>query len=145
MPVATERQRQAALLADLLYFSIDGISDRMVQRYQRGGSFERSYRNMQELVRYRNQQGRQRPLIEWKYVLFRWNDHRRTINRAVALARQAGVDAISFWPATIPITGRSWRYRLGGHARRIGDASWKGRELRLTAEQHDKPPFLDGS
>ena len=44
-----------------------------------------SVEDMKALVDYRNAKGLARPLIEWKYLLFNWNDHRRTIERAIEL------------------------------------------------------------
>ena len=70
------------------------------------------------------------PILEWKYLLFNWNDRRETIERAIELAKEAGVDAISFWPTSNPFWGISWRYRLG-LLNHVGVKSWKGREVDL--------------
>jgi hypothetical protein len=69
-------------------------------------------------------------VIEWKYLLFNWNDHRAATDRAIEMAREAGVDIISFWPTCNPFFGMSLRYRLG-LLNHIGVKSWKGRELDL--------------
>jgi hypothetical protein len=63
-------------------------------------------------------------------LLFNWNDRRKTIERAIEMAKEAGVDAISFWPTTNPFYGFSYRYRLG-FLNDIGVGTWKGRELDL--------------
>ena len=125
-----ERQ-EAALLLDGIHFSIDGVTDRMVRKYQKGGSFAAAYRNMAELVASRDSKGLRRPRIEWKYVLFRWNDKERHVRMAVELAKQAKVDVISFWPARSPVYGISWRYHVRGYFGNIGRPSWKGREVVL--------------
>ena len=45
--------------------------------------------------------------------LFNWNDHPKTIQRAIEMAKEIGVDIISFWPTDNPFYGMSWRYHLG--------------------------------
>jgi pyruvate-formate lyase-activating enzyme len=133
IPLDTDEKREGALLADVIYFSIDGTTDAMVRRYQCGGSFVKAYANMRDLVRWRDGKGRERPLIEWKYVVFNWNDRPDSARRAVELARQAGVDVISFWPTTVPYFGASWRYRWSPFWKTVGQPSWKGREVVLRA------------
>jgi hypothetical protein len=54
------------------------------------------------------------------------------IKRAVEMAREAGVDAISFWPTNNPFYGFSFRYRLG-MLNGVGVKNWKGREVDLRA------------
>jgi hypothetical protein len=124
-------KREAALMLDHIYFSIDGINNNVLRKYQRNGSFEKSYNNMKDLVKYRNFKELNKPIIEWKYVLFNWNDKKDMILKAMKLGEQAGVDVISFWPTKRPIYGISWRYYLGKFFDTIGHKSWKGRELNL--------------
>jgi len=126
----SDAKREAAMSASHLFFSIAGVDDEMLKKYEKLGSFEKAYQNMKSLVDYRNAKGFSRPLIEWKYLLFNWNDRRRTIERAIEMAREAHVDAISFWPTNNPYYGFSWRYRLG-MLNHVGDATWKGREVDL--------------
>ncbi len=106
----SDEKRQAAMHVDDVLFSIDGISTAMVRRYQRGGDFDRAYRNLAGLVRYRDARGLARPRIQWKYVLFRWNDRPCHARRAIELARDAGADAIQFVFARTPVYGISWRF-----------------------------------
>jgi uncharacterized Fe-S cluster-containing radical SAM superfamily protein len=126
----TDAKREAALSATHIYFSIAGINDAMLKKYEHLGSYEKAYTNMKALVDYRNARGLSRPLLEWKYLLFNWNDRRQTIARAIELAKAAGVDAISFWPTHNPFYGISYRYALG-RLNQIGVKSWKGREVDL--------------
>jgi len=128
----SDAKREAAMSASHLFFSIAGVDDEMLKKYEKLGSFEKAYQNMKSLVDYRNARGLSRPLIEWKYLLFNWNDRRRTIERAIEMAKEARVDAISFWPTNNPYYGYSWRYRLGT-LNHVGEATWKGREVDLRA------------
>ena len=126
----TDTKREAALSASNILFSIAGINDEMLKKYEHLGSYEKAYANMKALVEYRNARGLSLPLLEWKYLLFNWNDHRRTIERAIELAKAAGVDSISFWPTHNPMYGFSYRYALGW-LNHIGVGNWKGREVDL--------------
>ena len=129
----SDAKREASLSASHLLFSIAGINDPMLKKYEHYGSFDKAYGNMKALVNYRNARGLSRPLIEWKYLLFNWNDRRASIERAIEMAKEAGVDAISFWPTHNPFYGFSFRYRLG-FLDDVGIKSWKGREVDLRPE-----------
>ena len=130
-------KREAALCASHIFFSIAGIDDAMLKKYEHHGSFEKAYENMKALVSYRNAKGRSSPVLEWKYLLFNWNDRRQTIERAIEMAKAAGVDAISFWPTNNPYYGYSYRYRLG-MLNHVGVKNWKGREVDLRSLVTDR-------
>ena len=126
----TDAKREAALYASHIFFSIAGINDGMLKKYEHRGNYDKAYENMKALVDFRNARGLSKPILEWKYLLFNWNDRRETIEKAIELARAAGVDAISFWPTCNPFFGMSWRYRLG-LLNQVGVKCWKGREVDL--------------
>lgn len=132
VPLETDDKREAALLLDSLQFSLDGISQEMVNKYQRGTDFERARRNMRDLVAYRDARTRTRPEIIWKYLLFRWNDRRTYLNKAIELAREAGVDRLLFEKTVSPFYGLSWRSYLGW-LNDIGDDSLGNRSVVLRA------------
>jgi MoaA/NifB/PqqE/SkfB family radical SAM enzyme len=127
--VNTDRKRDAAMMMDIVSFSIDGIDDATVTKYQVGSNFEKAYKNLADMVTYRNRLNRKKPWLEWKYVLFNWNDRPEMIHKAIEMARKIGVDSISFWPTLSPLRGISWRYYLGRFFKSIGEPSWKGREV----------------
>ena len=126
----TDAKREAALNASHIYFSIAGVNEPMLKRYEHHGSFQKAYDNLKALVAYRNARGLAAPLLEWKYLLFNWNDRPQTIAQAVELAKVAGVDSISFWPTHNPFYGYSYRYALG-RLNHVGVKCWKGREVDL--------------
>jgi len=126
----TDAKREAALNLSDIQFSIHGISNEMCERYMMRGDFDKAYANMKAMVAYRDARGAKMPILEWKYLLFNWNDHPKIIARAMEMAKEAGVDIISFWPTGNPFYGVSWRYRLG-LMKHIGRDSWKGREVIL--------------
>lgn len=136
----SEEKREAALFLDEVMFSIHGCTEESVARYQRKGSFKRAYNNMKDLVAFRNARGPAGPIIEWKYVLFNWNDRKEMIIKAVRLAEEAGIDRISFWPTTRPVMGMSWRWYFGCFLRHFGNRASKGlgREVAFPSSYH--PP-----
>ena len=129
----TDAKREAALNLSDIQFSIHGISDAMCGKYMMRGSFEKAFDAMKQMVAYRDARSRKMPILEWKYLLFNWNDHPKTTQRAIEMAKEIGVDMISFWPTGNPFYGISWRYRLG-QFNQIGRESWKGREVILRPE-----------
>ena len=131
----TDAKREAALNLSIIRLSLHGVSDEMVQKYMLRGSFEKAYAAMKEMVAYRDARGLRRPVMEWKYLLFNWNDHPKTIQRAIELAKAANVDIITFAPTHNPFYGMSWRYHLG-FMKHIGRTSWKGREVILRPENY---------
>lgn len=129
----TNAKREAALNFSHIFFSVHGVSDEMSEKYMHRGSFTKAYAAMKEMAAYRDARGLTQPILEWKYLLFNWNDHPQHIKQAIAMAREAKLDFISFWPTNNPFFGISWRWRLG-MLNHIGEASWKGREVDLRPE-----------
>jgi len=124
----TDAKREAALSLSHILFSVHGISEEMSGNYMLRGSFEKAYAAMKAMAAYRDARQRHLPLLEWKYLLFNWNDHPKHIARAIEMAKEIGVDIISFWPTRNPFYGMSWRYHLG-MMNDIGVKCWKGREV----------------
>jgi hypothetical protein len=63
--INTPQKQEAALLADHIYFSIDDVNNWILSHYQRGGSFDKAFFNMKELIRLLNERGQKKPVIEW--------------------------------------------------------------------------------
>jgi len=121
----TEEKIEAALLMDYIFISLDGINQEMVSRYQIGGNFAKAYENMARLAARARQAGRQQqgirvPIIEWRYILFRWNDAPSHMDRAIKLAQNAGVDLIVFSPGAARFTDRPYRYRFHPYHAKLG-------------------------
>jgi len=129
----TDSKREAALNFSHIFFSVHGISDEMSEKYMHRGNFTKAYAAMKEMATFRDGRGLTQPILEWKYLLFNWNDHPKHIERAIELAREAKLDFISFWPTNNPFYGISWRWRLG-LLNHVGVKSWKGREVDLRPE-----------
>jgi wyosine [tRNA(Phe)-imidazoG37] synthetase (radical SAM superfamily) len=133
--INNEAKFEAALLVDYIYVSLDGATDESVTKYQVGGCFTVAYDNMKKLIRLRNSRNRTRPVIEWKYVVFSWNDSEAEIERAVELARDAGVDILAFYLGEGPPAHVSSRFKNDEFFKALGRESWKGRELDFRKER----------
>jgi len=70
-----------------------------------------------------------KPVIDWKYVVFSWNDSEAEIEKAVELAREARVDILSFWPGDGSPAQKSSRFKNDEYFKNLGSESWKGREI----------------
>jgi hypothetical protein len=127
--IDTDEKRDAAMLLNHITVSLDGVNTAMVEKYQRGGDFDKAYGNMRDLVSFRNRRGKKEPVISWQYLLFNWSDGAAAIRKAVDLAKAAGVDDIRFLPTNSPWYGSSWRYVLGGYCSRVGDPAGSGRRV----------------
>ena len=53
---------------------------------------------MKAMSEYRNARGLTQPVLEWKYLLFNWNDRPATLARAVDMAKAAGLTALQLTP-----------------------------------------------
>ncbi len=131
MLVDTDQKREAALLFDRIYFSLDGVDQNTAARYQRGLKFDRVLQNLKDLVAYRGE--RSSPRIYWKYLLFHWNERRQYQLRAIELARQVGVDELRFETTVSPFYGLPWRSHLGFN-RDLGVDSGGARHVILREE-----------
>lgn len=116
--VDSDDKRRAALLMDEIMFSIDGSDQESAVKYQIGTDFEKAYENLCALVRARDAQAAESS-IRWKYIVFRWNDSRAQVERAVELAQRAGVDVLEFQFTKNPLYGVSHRFFYAPHFARV--------------------------
>ena len=129
----TDAKREAALNFSHIFFSVHGITNEMSEKYMHRGHFDKAYEAMKTMAAFRDARGLTDPILEWKYLLFNWNDKPEYIGRAIQMARDAKLDFISFWPTNNPFWGMSWRWRLG-MLNKFGRKNWKGLEVDLRPE-----------
>lgn len=127
----TDKKREAAMMLSHIGVSIDGVGNEAVLKYQKRGNFEKAYKNMKDLVSYRNSKGLKKPTILWYYVLFNWNDKKEMILKAIEMARESGVDSIVFQPTKSPWYGISLRYYLGQFIKNLGSEHQGGRIIKF--------------
>jgi len=115
---------------DEVTFSVDGADQRTYERYRRGGDLAKALRSMADLVEEKRRLGRELPFINWRYILFRWNDSSWQMARAKRLARQIGVDRLTWEVTDHPPTAASAKFQVGRPAwRRIYHEIWDSSQI----------------
>jgi MoaA/NifB/PqqE/SkfB family radical SAM enzyme len=84
---------------DEVTFSIDGASQETYARYRQRGKFDVAIANLRAMVDEKVKSGRDVPQLNWRYILFTWNDSDEEMTRARDLAREIGVDRLC-WEIT---------------------------------------------
>lgn len=110
---ADKISRLAASGIDEVTFSVDGADPRTYARYRQGGDFNRLLKNMADLAREKKRLGREVPFINWRYILFKWNDSFLQMARARRLAKETGVDRLTWEITDHPAGAASAKYRAG--------------------------------
>ena len=91
----------------IISVSMDGATEETYRQYRRGGDFGLVVKNIRRLVALKKELGLVYPLIEWRFLRFKHNEHEEDAARALAVA--LGVDLLEFWPGAAPPAG-SRRY-----------------------------------
>jgi MoaA/NifB/PqqE/SkfB family radical SAM enzyme len=84
---------------DEVTFSIDGASQETYSRYRQRGKFDVAIANLRAMADEKARSGRDVPQLNWRYILFTWNDSDAEMDRARALAAEIGVDRLC-WEIT---------------------------------------------
>ncbi len=109
-----EKVRQLARSGiDEVTFSLDGASQDTYVRYRQRGNFDKAIANLRALIDERNQHGRDMPFVNWRYILFNWNDHDEEMERAKQMAAEIGVDRLCWEITDHPQDGFSRRFAPG--------------------------------
>ncbi|MEW6322893.1 MAG: radical SAM protein [Acidobacteriota bacterium] len=119
---------------DEVTFSVDGASQDTYARYRQRGRFDVALGNMRAMADEKARSGRDVPQINWRYILFTWNDHDEEMDRARALAAEVGVDRLCWEITDHPEDSYSRRFAPGtpDHARirhEIWDTSFLGNAI----------------
>jgi len=84
---------------DEVTFSIDGATQEAYARYRQRGRLEVALSNLAAMADEKRRTGRDLPFLNWRYILFKWNDSDQEMNRARQLAAEIGVDRLC-WEIT---------------------------------------------
>jgi hypothetical protein len=84
---------------DEVTFSIDGASQDTYVQYRQRGKFDLALRNLRIMADEKRRSRRDVPHLNWRYILFKWNDSDEEMNLARRLATEIGVDRLS-WELT---------------------------------------------
>ncbi len=84
---------------DEVTFSIDGATPESYVNYRQRGKFDVAIANLRAMADEKRTAGRDLPFLNWRYILFKWNDSDAEMARARALAAEIGVDRLC-WELT---------------------------------------------
>jgi hypothetical protein len=127
-------EEQARRLArsgiDEVTFSIDGATQESYERYRRRGRLDVALRNLRAMADEKRALGRDLPFLNWRYILFRWNDTDEEMNLARSLAAEVGTDRLSWEITDHPEDSYSRRFAPGtpGH-QAIRNEIWDSNNL----------------
>lgn len=98
---------------DEITFSVDGARQESYVRYRRGGDFNKVLQIMKRLAEIKRETGSETPYINWRYILFRWNDSDEEMDLARRLADEIGIDRLCWEITDHPENAASERYVAG--------------------------------
>lgn len=96
-------EEQARRLArsgiDEVTFSIDGATQASYEKYRQRGKLDVALANLRAMADEKCRGGRDLPFLNWRYILFKWNDSDEEMMRARQLAAEVGADRLC-WEIT---------------------------------------------
>jgi hypothetical protein len=98
---------------DEVTFSVDGAFPDSYARYRQRGQLDVALRNLRALTDEKRRSGRDLPFINWRYILFTWNDSNEEMDRARSLAEEIGVDRLTWEITDHPESAYSRRFAPG--------------------------------
>lgn len=98
---------------DEVTFSIDGAFDESYARYRRRGRLDVALRTLRAMADEKRRAGRDLPFLNWRYILFRWNDSVEEMDRARRIASEIGVDRLTWEITDHPESAYSRRFAPG--------------------------------
>ncbi len=115
---------------DEVTFSVDGPDQKTYERYRRGGDFAKVLGSMKALAEEKRLLGREVPFINWRYILFNWNDSFWKMSRARRMAARTGVDRLTWEITDHPPAATSRKFRAGSPAwKRIYYEIWDSSQI----------------
>jgi MoaA/NifB/PqqE/SkfB family radical SAM enzyme len=84
---------------DEVTFSLDGATAESYALYRRRGRFDVALATLRAMADEKRRSGRDLPFLNWRYILFKWNDSDAEMTQARELAAEAGVDRLC-WELT---------------------------------------------
>jgi hypothetical protein len=98
---------------DEVTFSLDGATPESYAKYRQRGRFEVALANLRAMADEKRGSGRDVPFLNWRYILFKWNDSDEEMALARRLAGEIGVDRLCWEMTDHPETAYSRRFVPG--------------------------------
>lgn len=84
---------------DEVTFSVDGARQESYEKYRQRGKLDVALRNLRAMADEKRKSGRTLPFLNWRYILFVWNDSDEEMQQAREMAQEMGVDRLC-WEIT---------------------------------------------
>src|SRR3954449_9803145 len=84
---------------DEVTFSIDGATQASYEQYRQRGKLDVAFRNLRAMVDEKRRTGQALPYLNWRYILFKWNDSDEEMALAKKMAQEIGIDRLC-WEIT---------------------------------------------
>jgi hypothetical protein len=98
---------------DEVTFSVDGATPESYVKYRQRGRFDLAIANLRAMAAEKRRAGRDVPFLNWRYILFKWNDSDQEMNEARRLAAEIGVDRLCWEMTDHPESAYSRRFVPG--------------------------------
>jgi hypothetical protein len=98
---------------DEVTFSIDGATPASYVQYRQRGNFDKAIATLAATIDEKHRAGRDVPFVNWRYILFKWNDSDEEMTRARSVAAEIGVDRLCWEITDHPEDAYSRRFVRG--------------------------------
>src|SRR5205823_483501 len=98
---------------DEVTFSIDGATPETYVKYRQRGRFDVAMATLRAMAEEKSRAGRDLPFLNWRYILFTWNDSDEEMDSARRLAADIGVDRLCWELTDHPENAYSRRFVPG--------------------------------
>ena len=112
----TQARRLVHSGIDEVTFSIDGATADSYVKYRQRGRFDVAIATLRAMADEKRSAGRDLPFLNWRYILFNWNDSDAEMARARDLAADIGVDRLCWELTDHPEDAYSRRFGPGSPA-----------------------------
>jgi len=109
----TQARRLVHSGIDEVTFSIDGAMQDSYAKYRQRGRLDIALANLAAMADEKRRAGRDLPFLNWRYILFLWNDSDAEMNLARRLAEEIGVDRLCWEITDHPENAYSRRFAQG--------------------------------
>jgi hypothetical protein len=109
----TQARRLVHSGIDEVTFSIDGATADSYVKYRQRGRFDLAIATLRAMADEKRSAGRDLPFLNWRYILFKWNDSDAEMRRARELAADIGVDRLCWELTDHPEDAYSRRFGPG--------------------------------
>jgi pyruvate-formate lyase-activating enzyme len=101
---------------DEVTFSIDGATPESYVQYRQRGKFDLAIATLKAMADEKHRTNRDVPFLNWRYILFKWNDSDEEMHLARRLADEIGVDRLTWELTDHPEDSFSRRFVPGAPA-----------------------------